>query len=300
MISKKILLLVLLGIGFVVTIIILVTKKSKKSSCSPSCENKCDNQNDGCDGICDCPDGQTCYNDNCCIPANEGKCENNFCGDLGCGLGQCNCPSGQNCISGTCQFPACPYGLCNPGNNKCIGDCPKWDEETSCVKGICMPRGCPTGNIDITALFPLAIPSGMYNIRVYGTPDLFLGGNMNELLRVDDVKCTNFITPWYYDNDKWSLSTLDKNNKLITPQARDNSLNTSCDGLISMGIAGEAIAPNFILIEVLHGIGYIYSVQSQNYLRVTNCTKDPCVVCNLDSYIPTPTDVAQWTFTLVS
>ena len=92
-------------------------------ACPSDCGNGFCQDTEGCESCpedCTCPDGESCYKDECCVPSCEGK----LCGGDGCG-GDCGaCDAGFFCKDGGCLENTCP----DEGD---IPDC--WD-------------GCTTGS----------------------------------------------------------------------------------------------------------------------------------------------------------
>ena len=182
-----IILLSLLGMGIIITIIVIL-KVNKKSSCTSNCiDKKCD-QDDGCGKPCKCPpsyictptgncclktclgncgsDGcggscgtcstdSICYNDNCCTSDCKGK----VCGSDGCG-GSCGTCQSGTCVDGKCICtPNCEGKVC--GSDGCGGSC------GTCQSGTCVDGECKVVSIDFCNLFPTD-PSANILINMFG------------------------------------------------------------------------------------------------------------------------------------
>ena len=111
-------------------------RKKRNSNITCSCSGKTCDEEDGCGNSClssVCNIGEKCFEKNCCTPI----CENNSCGDDGCG-GICNCPNGYICKNRECvEPPDCKSGICGdfPGGSCKCND--RYCSETCCKEGIC-------------------------------------------------------------------------------------------------------------------------------------------------------------------
>ena len=102
---------------------------------------ECNGMDDDGDGTVDgeglCPEGESCFDGQCCPAAMN--CEDKECGDDGCGGSCAECEEGFECVEHICTevcIPDCEDKEC--GDDGCEGICAECEEGFECVEHVCV------------------------------------------------------------------------------------------------------------------------------------------------------------------